>query len=325
MAGLITSLRPRTFEEVVGHREQVQAIKALLQRPRKEVPQAWLFSGPPGVGKTTLARIVARELGATPTSLVEINVGQDKGVQMVRDLTARLHYLPPGARVLAIVLDEAHELTEAAKNALLKPIEEPPEHVFWFLCTTDPAAINRAILTRCVQFELRPLSVEELAEVVIRAAERLGLPISEKEVFAIAQAAEGSARTAMSLLDRAKEFIGRPEFFTLVRHSPAAVKADIAALVSALVKKDKNFVSKLTLFKGVDWKSFAKQLLQQAAEAVVKGEDDGRLLQALFKYDVERYGWPALVAVWKEVVDSEQSQEVKVGKSVAFPRRNVPR
>ena len=322
MAGLITTLRPRTFDEVIAHREQVKAIKALLSRPRDQIPQAWLFSGPPGVGKTTLARIVARQLGASPTSLVEINVGQDKGIQMVRELTSRLHYLPPGASVLAIILDEAHELTEAAKNALLKPIEEPPSHVFWFLCTTDPAAMSEAILTRCVQFELRALSIPELQEVVLTAAERLSVPISEQELLAIAQAAEGSARTALAIFDRVKDFVGKPEFFTLVQHGVTAVKADLSALLQALANKDKSFLQKLPLFKSIDWKSFSKALLLQAADLVVQGNLEHRVLSTLLKFDFENKGYPALVAAFMEVI---YEQEAKTVRSTPVFGRNRPR
>lgn len=193
--------RPQTLEEVVGQSKAVAELQRYLDQD--EVPHALLLSGPSGCGKTTLARILARELGVGDIDLIEMNAADTRGIDTIRDLQKTMRLRPfseSGKRVL--LLDEAHRLTGDAQSALLKCLEEAPEHAYYFLATTEPARLLKTIQTRCTEIKVGLLSEEELVDVVagtvdkeLDSADYPPTEILEK----IAEIADGSARKAVVL------------------------------------------------------------------------------------------------------------------------------
>lgn len=224
---LARSWRPKTFSQLVGQDHVVKALTHALDQGR--LHHAWLFTGTRGVGKTTIARIMAKALncvggdgqgkmtsepcGKCPACLeidagrfvdyIEMDAASNRGVDDIAALLEKAAYAPSNARYKVYMIDEVHMLTNHAFNAMLKTLEEPPEHVKFILATTDPQKIPVTILSRCLQFNLKqmpiPLIVEHLEKVL--AAEKVDCETNALRV--LAKAAQGSMRDALSLTDQA--------------------------------------------------------------------------------------------------------------------------
>ena len=224
---LARSWRPKTFSELVGQDHVVKALTHALDQGR--LHHAWLFTGTRGVGKTTIARIMAKALNCTGSDgsgkmtsepcgkcpacmeidagrfvdYIEMDAASNRGVDDIAALLEKAAYAPSNARYKVYMIDEVHMLTNHAFNAMLKTLEEPPEHVKFILATTDPQKIPVTILSRCLQFNLKqmpvPLIVEHLEKVL--AAENVECEVNALRV--LAKAAQGSMRDALSLSDQA--------------------------------------------------------------------------------------------------------------------------
>ena len=224
---LARSWRPKTFSELVGQDHVVKALTHALDQGR--LHHAWLFTGTRGVGKTTIARIMAKALNCTGSDgsgkmtsepcgkcpacmeidagrfvdYIEMDAASNRGVDDIAALLEKAAYAPSNGRYKVYMIDEVHMLTNHAFNAMLKTLEEPPEHVKFILATTDPQKIPVTILSRCLQFNLKqmpvPLIVEHLEKVL--AAEKVECEVNALRV--LAKAAQGSMRDALSLTDQA--------------------------------------------------------------------------------------------------------------------------
>jgi len=224
---LARSWRPKTFSELVGQDHVVKALTHALDQGR--LHHAWLFTGTRGVGKTTIARIMAKALNCTgadgagkmtsepcgkcPACMeidagrfvdyIEMDAASNRGVDDIAALLEKAAYAPSNARFKVYMIDEVHMLTNHAFNAMLKTLEEPPEHVKFILATTDPQKIPVTILSRCLQFNLKQMPVALIVEHLekVLAAEKVTYEVNALRV--LAKAAQGSMRDALSLTDQA--------------------------------------------------------------------------------------------------------------------------
>ena len=224
---LARKCRPQDFDEVVGQGPVVRILRNAISRDR--VPHAMLFSGVRGVGKTTLARIMAkalnceREDGPLPCNecescreitagsaidLHEIDGASNRGIQEIRDLKENIRFLPAKSRYKIMIIDEVHMLTNEAFNALLKTLEEPPEHVIFMFATTELHKIPVTILSRCQRYELKRIPFQELFDFFKKIAGQEGIKISDSALEMIAREAAGSVRDGLSLLDQVFSFGG---------------------------------------------------------------------------------------------------------------------
>ncbi len=224
---LARKLRPQTFEEIVGQEAVVRTLQNALSSGR--IHHAFLFCGPRGTGKTSTARILAKALnceqGPTPTpcnqcrscteitggtavDVLEIDGASNTGVDDVRQLRENARYLPVTGRRKIYVIDEVHMLSVSAFNALLKTLEEPPEHVTFIFATTEPHKIPVTILSRCQRYDLGRVAPEKLIAMLRERLPEEGITIDEEGLDVIARASEGSVRDALSLVDQVISFAG---------------------------------------------------------------------------------------------------------------------
>ncbi len=219
--------RPRRFEALVGQEHVVRALTNALREER--LHHAYLFTGTRGVGKTTIARILAKALncerGVTPepcgeceacreidegrfVDLIEVDAASRTKVEDTRELLDNVQYAPTRGRFKVYLIDEVHMLSTHSFNALLKTLEEPPPHVKFLLATTDPQKLPVTVLSRCLQFSLKRLPPDRIAEQIGRILDAEGIAYDPEAAALIARAADGSMRDALSLLDQAIAFGG---------------------------------------------------------------------------------------------------------------------
>jgi len=219
--------RPQLFEEVIAQEHVTQTLKNALLSDRSA--HAYLFSGARGVGKTSVARILAKALncrkgqGGNPcnkcASCIEITSGSsvdvqeidgasNRGIDEIRNLRENIRYLPSHGTHRIYIIDEVHMLTLPAFNALLKTLEEPPEHVKFIFATTQPHKVPVTILSRCQRFDFKRIPLSKIEEQIQRIAKKEGIKISSTGISIIAREAGGSLRDAESLLDQVVSFAG---------------------------------------------------------------------------------------------------------------------
>jgi DNA polymerase-3 subunit gamma/tau len=222
---LARKYRPQTFEEIIGQDHVAQTLTNAISAGR--VPHAILFSGPRGTGKTTVARILAKAMNCEKgpakipcnvcRSCVEITSGNaadvfeidgasNNSVDQVRELRSNIKYMPVHSRYKIYIIDEVHMLSVAAFNALLKTLEEPPEHIMFMMATTEPHKIPMTILSRCQKHDLKRIDIESINGHLKDLCTRERVSIDDESLAAIAREGAGSMRDALSLLDQVMAF-----------------------------------------------------------------------------------------------------------------------
>lgn len=235
---LHTEYRPKTLDEIVGNIATVKSLTSILNRKKKKIPHTFLFHGASGCGKTTFARIVSNELGCSEHDYIEINAGNNRGIDTARNILKNLHYKPLVGETKVILLDEVHATTKDFQNALLKSLEDTPSHVYFILCTTDPQKLLLTVRNRCMMFEVKKLSVEKLREILNPIVEWEGaMDVSSDNLEQITTKADGCPRQALILLDEVIDLNPRER-----RRAIQAFKTQeekIIDLCRALLKKDR--------------------------------------------------------------------------------------
>lgn len=222
---LYRSYRPNKFSEVVGQKHVIQTLKNAIKE--KKTSHAYVFSGLRGIGKTTIARILAKAVNCKnsvdgepcnacanclaimnneTTDIIELDAATNNGVDEIRNILDRVNFLPSSLDKKVYIIDEVHMLTTQAFNALLKTLEEPPAYVMFILCTTEPHKIPLTILSRCQRFDFKQLTIEELIFELKKISEKEHIQISDEALLAIAESAEGGMRDALSILDQANVY-----------------------------------------------------------------------------------------------------------------------
>ena len=228
MSYLVLSLkyRPQTFDEVVGQEHITQTLTNAFKKDR--VSQAYLFTGPRGVGKTTTARLVAKALNCMESpgkpcnkcsncveitdgrnmDVLEIDGASNRGIEEIRSLREAIQYAPINSKFKIFIIDEVHMLTTAAFNALLRTLEEPPEHGKFILATTDIYKVPATIISRCQRFDFNSITIHSISEQIKYVLEKEKIEIDNESLRIIAQKADGSLRDALSILDQVIAYSG---------------------------------------------------------------------------------------------------------------------
>lgn len=201
--------RPKNLTDVIG---QPNAVKMLMKALKAgKVDHSILFNGPTGTGKTTLMRIMRRLLRCSLNDYIEINTADFKGIDTIRHLRANLNLHPIGGVCRVIAIDECHKLTNDAQNAILKLLEDTPAHVYFMLGTTDPQKLLAALLGRCSEIKLSAISAKDLTKLVMDVIQKESLSVNEVIIEQIVEAADGSARKALVILDAVSKAEGDAE------------------------------------------------------------------------------------------------------------------
>ena len=290
--------RPQTFDEVVGQKHVVRTLRNALVSGR--VHHAYLFAGPRGTGKTTTARLLAKAVNCLAPEeerpcneceiciainegrlldLIEIDAASNTGVDDVRELRERVGFRPNEARYKVYVIDEVHMLSNAAFNALLKTLEEPPGHAIFVLATTEPHKILPTVLSRCQRFDFHRISIPEMVDRLAWLATQEGIDAERKALELIARQATGSMRDAESLMDQLASYdvgkitveemqaalgIGADE--TVMEITQALANGDIAAGLEVI---------NAAVDRGADPRQFARQIVEHLRVLLLLRLDSG--------------------------------------------------
>lgn len=262
---LYRKYRPSSFKEVKDQDHIVSVLEGAIQKG--QIPHAILFSGTRGTGKTTLARIFAGAIGTKEHDLYEIDAASNRGIDDIRELKEAVHTLPYESKYKVYIIDEVHMLTKEAFNALLKTLEEPPEHVIFILATTEEEKLLDTILSRCQIFRMRAPSREVLAKVVADVAKKEGFKLSPAAADLIAIAADGSFRDALGVTQKvimaSGDEIGDADEVAAIIGAPRT--SVLLSILEAMHEKDTEKI--LTAFMEVveqhaDMKLFTRLLLE---------------------------------------------------------------
>ncbi len=283
---LARKYRPQKFDDIVGQEHITRVLKNAIKENR--IAHGYIFSGQRGVGKTTTARIFAKALNCkegpreepcnkcdscreilagNSIDVMEIDAASNRGIDQIRELRENIKYAPSSAKYKIYIIDEAHQITNEAFNALLKTLEEPPAHAIFIFATTSTQKIPPTILSRCQRFSFRPLSIKEISGQIENIAEKEKIKIDAQAVALIAKSSGGALRDALSVFDQVISFCG------------ATITSQDVISILGSVKED--MLS--DMFECIE-KNDVKKLLQIVDKTVLLGYDPLNIATDLQEY-----------------------------------------
>lgn len=303
---LYRKYRPRTLERVKGNEQIVRTLNTMLEKGEK-CPHTFLLHGPTGCGKTTIARIIANRLNSKGADLCEMDIGDFRGIDTVRDIRKQSQFMPIESEARVWILDECHKFTTDAQNALLKILEDTPPRVYFILCTTDPQKLLSTVKGRCSSFQVKPLSEEEMRSLLKRVVAKEG-EVLDKEVYdLIIENNNGLPRNALQVLEQILNV--DPEYrLDLAKKSEEQINQSIE-LCRILISPHANWKTVSSILNGLrdqDAEGIRRVVLGYCQSILLKADmfRAGTVLEAFIEpfYDS---GFPALVLACYTVIKTK--------------------
>jgi len=239
--------RPTRLEQVIGQDAVAESLESMFRWGK--CPHAFLFTGPSGVGKTTLARIIASHLKAT---VLEIDAATNTGIDAMRAVQDMARYKPLNNERRLIIVDECHALSKPTWQSLLKIVEEPPAHLYWIFCTTEPDKVPATIKTRCTQYQLGSVSWEEISEFLKHVSDEEGGILEPRLVDVVARKANGSVRAGLVYLQKCVGVNDASEVARLCEGGEAEGEAAITLIRAVCQAKGLKWPNLMKLIEGID-------------------------------------------------------------------------
>ncbi len=282
---LYRAYRPKTFADVIGQEHLVSLLAGALEQ--NKIAHAYLFYGGRGTGKTSVARILAKELKCNPEDIIEIDAASNRGIDEIRELREAVRTSPFSSPYKVYIVDEAHMLTKEASNALLKTLEEPPSHVIFILATTDPEKLPQTIVSRCQKIEFKNPELKTLAKHLISISKKENKILSEASALLVAQHGKGSYRDAIGTLEQVLSqtlganvedelvvnFLGVPEKEIILETIESICKQDVKTTVTSIRSAEINGIDPYIFYdKLIEY--FRLALLARAGDTISLANED---------------------------------------------------
>jgi DNA polymerase III gamma/tau subunit len=304
---LYQKYRPQTLDEIQGNERVVEQLKSEFKDIEK-CRHVFLLYGPTGCGKTTVGRIIAKEVGCIGVDYKELNTADFRGIDMAREVIRNAHLLPVEGRSRVWLIDECHKLTNDAQNALLKILEDTPKHVYFILCTTDPWLLLKTIKNRCVQLQMNPLDDQQMYRLLRKVVKGEEKKITKSVYDQIIQESFGLPRNAIQILE---SVLSVPmERQMEVARQAAEIKSESIELCQALInptswKKVSNILKGL---KDEDAEGIRRHVLAYCQSVVLNGGSKADIASDVimdFWEPLYNIGFPGLVGVCYKSIKGE--------------------
>lgn len=246
---LYRKYRPKTLEDIVGNESTIKSLKKELENGS----HVFLMTGPAGCGKTTIARIMAREVGAGELDIKEINSAENRGIDTAREIMEQMRYNPSDGSALVWILDEMHMITSAGQNALLKALEDTPDHVYFFLATTNPEKLIAPLKTRCSIINVQALSHDEMMYLLKRTSRAEQKKLDAEVYEKIIEMCDGGSRKGLKLLSKVIYLETTEEMLEVLNTSVESDdKPETIEFCRALMNSNSSLKSLMNILKSVD-------------------------------------------------------------------------
>lgn len=292
---LYRKYRPQCFDDVVGNEATIKSLRKELENGS----HVFLFTGPAGCGKTTLARIVAKEVGAGDLSIHEINSAENRGIDTAREVMEQMRYNPGDGNALVWIFDECHQWLAPVQNAFLKSLEDTPEHCYFFLCTTDPQKLIAPLKSRCSIINVKPLSDDEMRYLLKRTARSEKIKLESDIYDRIIEIAQGGSRKALKLLAKVLYLDSDEERKEVLKAGEDNETKETIEFCRALCKKT-NLKTLFSLLKDIDTtepERVRQQIIGYMNSCLLKGAISNEIvatIQAFSSADTYKNGKTAL-------------------------------